>query len=116
MKNNLIDQFIKLICEDLTLTELRAAKFDYKKIRNLPGFPKKERIKDLNLCLIAPSMILIKGDSDILLTIKHDGSDLFIECWEMVDPIFLPSFDDDDAVEYFIECCIDKVFPEDVLS
>lgn len=114
--DSLQHKFVKALCEGQRKSEIRDCEFNWGRIRNLSGFPKKEKIEDLQLCLISSNFVLLKGDDDILITIKDDGSDLYVESWEVVEAIFLPTLDDEDALEYFAECCIDIVFEQDDLD
>lgn len=109
---NFMIEFMKLVCEDLTMRELESMDFNWNPVRNLAGFPKDETINKLELCLIAPSMILVKGDDDILVVLKFDGKEIYVESWELVEPIYFPAMPDDESLEYFVECCKEKIFPE----
>ena len=114
MQNSIQFKFVKQLCEDRTRTEIRSNDFNWYRIRDLPGFPKNEKIKILQICLISNSFILIKGDDDVLIALELDiSNDLYVKSWELVDAIFLPSLDDDSALEYFTECAIDIMFGDE---
>ena len=111
MVNSIQYKFVKCICEDMTKGEIRSLDFQWDNLKKLPGFPKEEKIKRLELCLISDSHILIKGDDDFLLFLEVDvHNDLFVKKYEMAEPIFLPSLDDEDALEYFSELAIEMMF------